>query len=158
MNIKTIVAAAAMLSPVACATGPLDYRAQAPVATRRLAADSLQSLSVARARSLGLTIYAPDSAVARLLDLGIGINTNSDFLYADHAHGCGLFCKQIDFVIVTFHDAGYGDETVQVDAGSYKRPALLADWRLVTPSTAIRAIADSLAATFGPAVVQIPVR
>ncbi|HEY6785004.1 MAG TPA: hypothetical protein VI159_08625 [Gemmatimonadales bacterium] len=141
----------AVLLGTACAKGPLDYRAEAPLTAQGRALDSLRNVSVVKARSLGLTVYPADSAVARLQDLGLVINSTGDFLYADHAHGCGLFCKQVDFVIVTFEEHC---QCVTVDAGSFRRPALLAEWRLVKPSSEIRALADSLASAVGAGVVH----
>lgn len=151
MNIKTLVPAILLLA--AACDPPLDYRAEAPVALQGVAYDSLQALSIARARSLGLTVYASDSAVARMEELNILVHTTDDFMYADHAHGCGLLCKEVDFVIVGFHLMDSG-ALVEVDAGSYRRAGLLSEWRFVKPSSAIRAVADSLAAAFGSAIVR----
>lgn len=149
MNTKACFAGA-LLTVAACATGPLDYQAEAPVVLRVPTQDSLQMLAVTRAKSLGLTVYRSDSAIARMMDVGIGVVTSSDFIYADHPHGCAwLFCKQIDFVVVMFRQTDEGEHIV-VHAGSYKRPALLADWRLVRPSSEIQADADSLAAVGRP--------
>lgn len=155
MNIKACFACA-LLAVAACATGPLDYESEAPVALRGTAEDSLQTLAAARAGSLGLTVYRSDAAIARMMDVGIGVVTSSDFIYADHPHGCAwLFCKQIDFVVVIFRPADDGEHIV-VHAGTYKRPALLADWRLVHPSDEIQADADSLTATFGRPAAHVP--
>lgn len=152
MRFKIAVAVtAAGLLGTACVSGPLDYRAEAPIAAQGTTLDSLKYVSAAKAKSLGLTVYVADSALARLQELGLVVSANGDFFYADHPHGCGVFCKQVDFVIVAFEPCC---QRVTVDAGSFRRPALLAEWRLVKPSSEIRAVADSLASALGAGTVR----
>lgn len=140
------------LGPAACAEGPVSYNVSAIAPL--LSIDSLETRSVARARSLGLTVYEPSAAMARLQDLQIRVDPRDDFLFVDRRVSCGSwlthspFCQQVDFLIVSFPEMN-GRRVVLVAAGTDQRLNPLAEWHLRKASAEIRAAADSMAGTFG---------
>ena len=107
--------------------------------------DSLEDLTVTRLRGLGLTPYEATTAVQRMQQLNIGIQTEGPFIYADNERGCHLGCKRVDILVVQFGlDRTTGHERLNVAAFTCKRPGLLASWRYVPVSLEIRRAADSL--------------
>ncbi len=140
--------AAFLLSAAIACSGPGPYYADAlvPVAVR--ATDSLRDLVVARVSGLGLRTYEPRKAVHRLAELNVVVHATSDFLYAEREGGCGLNCKKVDALLVSFiPDSGTPGQRLKVTAFTCKR-GWVASWRLAQPSETIRRAADSLASSF----------
>ena len=137
------------------ASGPSEYGVDTVLPAPESAVDSLQRITTMRMQGLGFTVYDAQQAFQHLNDLGIQLSFTQTFqrmMFADQEHGCGLFCKQVDGLLVLFFEQN-GRERLGVTAITYKRPALLADWKFVKPSATIRSAADSLFVTLG---VPIP--
>ncbi|HYL55641.1 MAG TPA: hypothetical protein VEU73_08715 [Gemmatimonadales bacterium] len=131
-----------------CSGGPGSYYADALVPAPVRATDSLRDLVFTRVRGLGLRVYEAHEAVARLAELNVDVYTTTDFLYAERQSGCGLNCKKVDALLVSFTpDATTSGQRLKVTALTCKR-GWVAPWRLVHPSDDIRRAADSLASTF----------
>ena len=141
-----------VLASAACAEGPVSYNVSAVAPL--VSTDSLMTMTVARARSLGFTIYEPSAAMQRLQDLQILVNPSDDFLFVDRRASCGSilthgpFCKQVDFLILSLPVMD-GRRVVLVAAGTDQRVNPLAEWQLQKASKEIRAAADSMAGGFG---------
>lgn len=129
---------------LACSSGTHNYELRGPVPARADSFDSLTDATLTQMRKLGLTLYDTTAAVKRMHQLHFGFLTAGPFLYADREQGCGLFCKRVDILLVRFALDQTGQEVLNISAFSYKRPALLADWRFVSASADIRRTADSL--------------
>jgi len=147
---RTYLFLAAFLPGVAlaCSGEPGSYYADALVPAPARATDSLRDLVFTRVRGLGLKVYEAHEAVARLADLNVDVYTMSDFLYAERESGCGLNCKKVDALLVSFvPDSATSGRRLKVTALTCKR-GWVSPWRLVRPSADIRRAADSLAGTF----------
>lgn len=148
MRTRLFFAALSVSVAIACSSGPSYYLADALLPAPILAIDSLKDLVAPRVRGLGFKVYEAQDAVARLAELNVGVNTTSDFLYADRESGCGLNCKKVEGLLVSFEvDPAGTHPRITVMALTCKR-GWVSPWRLVHPSEAIRQAADTLSGTF----------
>ena len=148
MRTRRFLAALLVSLAIACSSGPSYYLADALVPAPARATDSLRDLVFTRVRGLGFKVYEAHDAVARLAELNTEVYTTSDFLYAEREGGCGINCKKVDALLVSFvPDSAASGQRLKVTALTCKR-GWLAPWRLVHPSDASRRAADTLAGTF----------
>jgi hypothetical protein len=150
MRTRQFLATLVLGVAIACSSGPSSYYADALIPAPARPTDSLRDLVFTRVRGLGFKVYEAQDVLARLAELNVGLYTftTSDFLYADREGGCGLNCKKVDALLVSFlPDPAASGQRLKVMAMTCKR-GWLAPWRLVHPSESIRQAADTLAGTF----------
>ncbi|HEY7192385.1 MAG TPA: hypothetical protein VH439_01490 [Gemmatimonadales bacterium] len=148
MRIRLFFAALSASVVIACSSAPSYYRANTVIPAPTLAIDSLRDLVVTRVRGLGFKVYEAQDALARLTEINVGVNATSDFLYADRESGCGLNCRKVEALLVSFApDENGTHQHLTVTALTSKR-GWVSPWRLTHPSQAVRQIADSLSGTF----------
>jgi hypothetical protein len=148
MRTRLFFAALSVSVAITCASGPSYYVSDAPIHAPAVATDSLRDLVLTRVLHLGFKVYEAQDAVARLAELNVGVNATSDFLYADRESGCGLNCKKVEALLVSFASDGTGThQRLTVTAVTCKR-GWLSPWRLVHPSEAIRQAADTVSGAF----------
>lgn len=148
MRTYAFLAVLSLSVALACSSGTRFYDANVLVPVPAGPADSLQDLVFTRVQVLGFKVLTADAAVARLAELEIGVRPTSDFLYAERQRGCGLNCKQVDALIISFAPGNDPLSEWLVVWGLTCQRGWISPWRLKHPSEGVRHAADSLAQAF----------